>query len=208
MRAPRDPRLITMSDSVSRIRNASRSVGRDTSNWCISSTSDGRLSPSASSPRTILLRRYEAIISPVFAARMFWPTCLVSLITGPSLAMSLAEPACPASLAACRARLFRPEPMRAVEADHLAVEVVVAGDVLHQGRVLIRPAHPARVGHGSAPPLLRRLLRAPEGRREERAGRAGHDPDAERPQPTRHGQAQAHDPALLRRVDGPHAMHP
>src|SRR5260221_9927751 len=57
MRAPRDPLLIAMSDSVSRIRNASRSVGRDTSNWRINSTSDGRLSPSASSPRTILLRR-------------------------------------------------------------------------------------------------------------------------------------------------------
>jgi hypothetical protein len=70
-----------MSDSVSRILKASLRVGRDTSNWRMSSSSVGRLAPSARSPRTIRARRYAAIVSPVLAGLMLRPTGWSSLNT-------------------------------------------------------------------------------------------------------------------------------
>jgi len=50
---PRAPRRTLIRDSASRIRNTSRSVGRDTPNISISTVSDGSASPVFRSPRTI-----------------------------------------------------------------------------------------------------------------------------------------------------------
>src|SRR5690349_16542110 len=70
---PRAPRRTLIKDSASRIRNASRSVGRDTPNISISTVSDGSESPVFRSPRTICPRIYDAISSAVLGARRTCP---------------------------------------------------------------------------------------------------------------------------------------
>src|SRR2546429_677498 len=70
---PRAPRRTLIRDSASRIRNASRSVGRDTPNISISTVSDGSESPVFRSPRTICPRIYDAISSAVLGARRTCP---------------------------------------------------------------------------------------------------------------------------------------
>src|SRR3954462_9592464 len=54
-----------------------------------------------------------------------------------------------------RTGLLRPEAERSVEADRLAVEVVVLDDRLHQRGVLVRTAHPLGELHGLGEPLGR-----------------------------------------------------
>src|SRR5919204_731766 len=71
---PRAPRRTLIRDSASRMRNASRSVGRDTPNISISTVSGGSESPVFSSPRTTCPRMYEAISSAVLGARRADPT--------------------------------------------------------------------------------------------------------------------------------------
>ena len=75
---PRAPRRTVSSDSASRIRNASRSVGRDTPNCSCSSASGGSRLPGRSSPRTIWPRSRAAISSAVFGARTAGRTASVS----------------------------------------------------------------------------------------------------------------------------------
>src|SRR6478672_8562791 len=70
---PRAPRRTLIRDSASRIRNASRSVGRDTPNISISTVSDGSESPVLRSPRTTCPRMYDAISSAVLGARRTGP---------------------------------------------------------------------------------------------------------------------------------------
>jgi hypothetical protein len=71
--AQQAPRRMLISDSVSRIRNASRSVGLDTPNISVIAASDGSVSPVVSSPRTIWPRMCDAMSSAVFGARSSWP---------------------------------------------------------------------------------------------------------------------------------------
>src|SRR4051812_28991814 len=70
------------------------------------------------------------------------------------------------------------EAQRGVDADGLAVEVVVLDDALHQVGVLGRAPHPLREGDALAEVLRRLLLRHPVRRGEERAGRDAVDADA------------------------------
>src|SRR5437660_6167619 len=58
-----------MRASDSSTLNASRKVGRDTPNCAISTFSEGRASPSSSSPRTIWRRRSAATSSAIFGTR-------------------------------------------------------------------------------------------------------------------------------------------
>src|SRR4051794_9601337 len=84
---PCAPRRTVISDSDSRTRNASRSVGRDTLKRSSSSASEGRASPSFSSPRTICLRSWSAISSAILGSRMgcspLIPTSIASATTSP-----------------------------------------------------------------------------------------------------------------------------
>src|SRR6185369_3654667 len=66
---PRAPRVTLMRPSDSRMRTASRSVGRDTPKAAMSSPSDDSVSPSFSSPRTIWLRSCLATSSAALGTR-------------------------------------------------------------------------------------------------------------------------------------------
>ena len=73
-RAPvREPRRTSTSRSDSSTRTASRSVGRLTPKWAISSASLGRKSPSLSWPSTTMRRSVPATSSAVFGDRIGAP---------------------------------------------------------------------------------------------------------------------------------------
>ena len=92
---------------------------------------------------------------------------------------------------------------RAVEADRLAVEVNVLGDLLGELSVLVGPAHPLRERDGG-PPVGVQLLRVgvAERGREESAGCDRHHPDAGRGEVAGERQRHRDDAALGRRVGG------
>lgn len=75
-----------MIDSDSRIRKASRRVGRETPNCSMSTDSFGNGSPAPSSPVMIRRRRFAATSSPALGTRTtvdFDPTATLSLSSAP-----------------------------------------------------------------------------------------------------------------------------
>src|SRR5208337_5002282 len=92
--------------------------------------------------------------------------------------------------------LLRREPEGAVEADDLAVEIVVLADVLDQGRVLGGPAHPLGVRHLRAPVGLQLVACLAIGRGQDRARGDRDDTDADGGQVAGGDEGHAHHAAL------------
>src|SRR5215472_12652079 len=145
---PRLPRRTLMSVSASRMRNASRRVGRDTPYCSMSWLSAGRVSPGRSSPRTICRRRWLAISSPVLGARTTVPIWAVEPLTmvTPQSYLHYIKRTNSSDLLCRRVKTLSGslggKAQRAVEADRLAVEVGILGDLLGQLSVLTCAAHP------------------------------------------------------------------
>src|SRR5450756_241244 len=126
----------------------------------------------------------------------------VSTIKGrPAMAWGLrygitarSERACPAD------ELLRREPEGAVETDDLAVEVVVLGDGLDEGRVLAGTAHSLGVRDLRAPVGLEFLACLAVRRGEDRAGGDGDDADSGGGQVTSRDERHGDDAALGRGV--------
>src|SRR5881296_3323809 len=96
---------------------------------------------------------------------------VMSVSTGPGSG-------CATSRLLRRRLLLGGEAERGVDADRLAVEVVVLNDALHQVCVLRRAAHALRERDALAEVLRGLLLRHAVRRGEEGAGRDAVDPDA------------------------------
>src|SRR5258707_2165526 len=97
-------------------------------------------------------------------------------------------------------RLLRRESEGAVEADDLAVEIVVLADVLDEGGVLGGPAHPPGVRDLRAPVGFQLVTGLAVGWGQDRAGGYRDHADADRGQIAGGDESHAHHPALGGRV--------